>query len=130
MEKSLGNSKMGIRKGLLAVAPEIDKEVVRLIRHTPKTGRLYSFGSGHYHQASAPGEAPAELTGALARSIGHQVSGHNKLTVGNRVSYGHELEFGGGRTAPRPHLRPAALSKARELGQAIQRHVKIELGKK
>lgn len=132
IEKSIYNTKEGIRRGLLDVAPEIEREVVRMIKEPPKTGRLYSFG-GRIHQASAPGEAPADLTGQLAESVGSEVTSPTQLVIGDDISapHGEWMEFGtdDGRIAPRPHLKPAALSKAREVGQSLNRGVKRELGK-
>ena len=132
IEKALCNTKEGIRRGLLDVAPEIEREVVRRIKSPPKTGRLYSF-NGRIHQASAPGEAPADLTGQLAESVGSEVTSPTQLVIGDDISapHGEWMEFGttDGRIAPRPHLKPAALSKAREVEQAINRGVKRELGK-
>ena len=132
IDKALYNTREGIRRGLLDVAPEIEREVVRLIKSPPKTGRLYSFG-GRIHQASAPGEAPADLTGQLAESVGSEVTSPTQLVIGDDVSapHGRWMEFGtdDGRIAARPHLKPAALSKAREVGQAIVRGVHRELRK-
>ena len=131
MDKAIFNTKEGIRRGLLDVGPEIEREVVRLIKSPPKTGRLYLRG-GRIHQASAPGEAPANLTGTLAESVSFEVSSPTQLIIGDRAriaDYGGYLEFGTSRMAPRPHLKPGALSKAREVEQAVVRGVARELGK-
>ncbi len=133
IDKSLFNTKEGIRRGLLDVGPEIEREVVRLIKSPPKTGRYYSVGNGRVHQASAPGEAPADFTGTLAESIGFKVSSATQLRVGSRANsgadaYAKRLEEGVG-IARRPYLEPGVLNKAREVEQAIGRGVKRELGK-
>lgn len=136
IDRALFNTKEGIRKGLLDVGPEIVREVIRLIKSPPKTGRLY-LRSGQIHQASAPGEAPANLTGALAESMDFAVTSPTQLVIGNIESiapYGRRLELGDsfvgiGSIAPRPFVRPGALSKAREVEQAVVRGVKRELGK-
>lgn len=134
MNKSIANSKEGIRRGLLEVGPEIEKEVVSLIRSPKKTGRLYWI-NGRLHQASAPGEAPANLTGALADSVDSKVTSPTRLLIGDIKSiapYGGIMEHGtkdGTRILPRPHLRPGALNKAREVGQAIELGIKRQLGK-
>ena len=130
MDKAILSCKEGIRRGLLDVGPEIVREVVRLIESPPKTGRLYLIG-GRIHQASALGEAPANLSGELADSVGFEVSSPTQIIIGDRVPHGAWMEFGtaDGRIAPRPHLRPAALGKAREVEQAIIRGVERELNK-
>lgn len=131
IKRSLYNNKEGIRKGLINVAPEIKREVRRLIRDPNKTGRIYNIG-GKLHQASAPGEAPANLSGRLARSVGSKVSSPTRLVIFDTAPYGGYMEHGtrDGRIAPRPHLRPAALSKSREVIQAIELAVKRQIGKK
>lgn len=133
IDKSLFRIKEGIRKGLIEAGSEIRREVIRLIKSPPKTGRLYFVG-GKIHQASAPGEAPADFTGALAESVDSEVSGSTKLTIGDReeiAEHGRWMEFGttDGRIASRPHLKPAALGKAREVEQSISQGVERELDK-
>ena len=129
IDRALYNTKEGIRRGLLDVAPEIEREAIRLIKSPPKTGRLYRRG-GKIHQASAPGEAPADLSGELAAGIDSSVSSPTVLIIGDRAEHGRWLEGNvANRTLPRPHLRPAALSKAREVEQAILLGVDRELKK-
>jgi hypothetical protein len=129
IKRSLYKNKEGIRRGLLAVAPEIKREVRRLIRDPNKSGRIYNIG-GKMHQASAPSEAPANLSGRLAKKVGSKVPNATRLIIGDNAPYGGYLEYGTTHILPRPHLRPAALSKVREVGQAIVLGVKNELGKK
>ncbi len=130
VKRAVLNTKEGIRKGLLDVAPEIQKEVRRLIFSPPKTGRLYVIG-GQIHQASAPGEAPANLTGILAASVAFEVASSTRLAIGYReeiAPYGRYLEgIEKSRILPRPALRPGALGKAREVEQAVLRGVAREL---
>lgn len=83
-----------------------------MIRNGPRTGRVYTF-RGRKHQASAPGEVPANRTGRLAKSVGYLVSGHDDMQVGEEAEYAGYLENGTHnkdgslRMAPRPHLRVA-----------------------
>jgi hypothetical protein len=133
ISKASFNVPEGIRRGLHDVGPEIKREVKRLIKSTPKTGSIYNIG-GKRHQASAPGESPANLSGDLVRSLSFNVSSATRLIIGERrkiAPYAAYLEEGSphGRIKPRPHLRPAVISKAREIEQAIQRGISRELGK-
>ncbi len=69
----------------------------------PKSGRMYGA-----HQASAPGEAPAVLSGELQGSYTAEPDG-----VGRAVAYSDDpkaplLEYGTRRMAARPALTPAA----------------------
>ena len=131
IKRSLFKNKEGIRKGLINVAPEVKRETKRLIRSPNKTGRIYNIG-GKLHQASAPWEAPANLSGDLAKSIRSKVTGSTRLKIFTEQPYGGYMEEGtkDGRIAPRPYLRPAALSKSREVIQAVQLAVKKEIGRK
>ncbi len=76
----------------------------------PKTGRLYKRGKGgkRMHQASAPGEAPAIDTTALASSI--QTAKLSLLcyeVAAKGAEYAIYLEYGTYKMAPRPFMRPA-----------------------
>lgn len=77
-----------------------------MIRNGPRTGRVYTF-RGRKHQASAPGEVPANRTGRLANSVGYEATGHHTLVFGEEAEYARGLELGTARVAPRPHLQVA-----------------------
>lgn len=83
------------------------------MRSAPKSGRVYQSDRGA-HRASAPGEAPASDTDALANSVrAYLVSNsHDEASVGTDLRYGEELEHGfindqGLYVAPRPWLLPS-----------------------
>ena len=100
----------GIRNGFLETRKDLVREARRLITEPPKTGRIYLQrlkGRLVRHQASAPGEAPANFTGALRSSVGAEVSSGNQMEFGagsTSVEYARILELGGGNIAPRPYL--------------------------
>ena len=83
-----------------------------MIRNGPRTGRVYTF-RGRKHQASAPGEVPANRTGKLAKSVRYEATAHHTLKFGEDAEYAGWLENGthnkggGIKMAPRPHLRIA-----------------------
>jgi phage gpG-like protein len=87
------------------------------IRTGTRTGHVYEV-DGRTHQASAPGEAPANLSGTLANSITHtRITGRPEsgAEAGTNLHYGPALEFGGYTDfdgvrvwiEPRPYLMPA-----------------------
>lgn len=84
------------------------------IKEPGRSGKIYTFG-GRTHQASAPGEPPAEITGRLARSIRWTRMTDTPgsfATAGSNLSYARVLEFGGMNddgqwVASRPFLFPA-----------------------
>ena len=107
---------------LLESGALVQAEAQRLIMDPPKSGRVYTpefwtDSAGRVragrprvpHQASAPGEAPANDTGNLASSIiletGDLPTG--KITIEARAKYATYLEFGTARMAARPFLRRA-----------------------
>jgi hypothetical protein len=77
-----------------------------MIRNGPRTGRVYTF-RGRKHQASAPGEVPANRTGRLANSVDYEATGHHTMVFGERAEYAGWLETGTKKMAPRPHLQVA-----------------------
>jgi len=89
------------------------------IRSGPKTGRVYGG-----HQASAPGESPADWSGYLASSIRHtevtdNISSEADITID--ATYADTLEYGGfnesGRyVEPRPFIY-GSIMEALEAGR-------------
>lgn len=78
-----------------------------------RTGRKYNVpGTKKKYTASAPGEAPARRTGALATDYKPKVKGFIGI-VGSMLLYALMLEKGTKKMAPRPHLGKAfSMSKA------------------
>jgi HK97 gp10 family phage protein len=120
----------GIRQGFFKLGKDLREEAKRLITEPPKTGRIYRVRIGGkivLHQASAAGEAPANMTGALKSTVGYDVSGANQITFGagnkDKVKYAGYLENGTKKMAKRPYLKPAIeKSKARAF-----EHLKTEI---
>lgn len=89
----------GLRQGLIEIGKENKRHAKRLIRNPPKTGRFYGK-----HQASAAGEAPANRTGNLMRSVRYRTYGWSRMDFGDFAPYGKYLEGGTKKMKPRPHL--------------------------
>lgn len=104
----------------------IQAKAVELIKSGPKSGRIYSRG-GRKHQASAPGEAPADDTGNLAANV-FVVEGTTAGTTASvvaRAVYAMALEFGTKNMLPRPFMRaayefykPSLVAELRDMGVA------------
>lgn len=90
-----------------AKAIELD---AKLAMQEPKSGRIYSKGNGKTHQASAPGEAPANDIGALANGIDTAQDGRTKWVTYAVAEYAPHMEFGApnANIEPRPFFAPAA----------------------
>ena len=74
-----------------------------------------------FHQASAPGEAPATDTGRLMGSIYFDREGPLTATVGSKLAYAEWLEYGTSRMAPRPYFRPAVEAVRPKFERALER---------
>jgi HK97 gp10 family phage protein len=137
-EQINGKVRAAIEKGLMAVALIGQNEAKRLIIKGPKTGRIYERGKTKkgkrkFHQASAPGEPPANDTGFLvshifAEPVREGLVGASKAIPGAskniaarivaRAPYAVHLEFGTRKMEPRPFIRPAG-DKAAAQGPVI-----------
>ena len=79
------------------VAQSTAQRARRRITTGTRTGNVYEI-DGRFHQASAPGEPPANLSGALAASIRYTKMTDKPgsfATAGSNIAYATVLEFGG-----------------------------------
>lgn len=107
----------GIRQGYYKIGKDLRAYGQKKILEGPKTGRIYLVRTGKKqykrHQASAPGEFPANLTGNLRKSIAYTVRGWESLEIGagpagpggKAAPYAKDLEEGTDKMAPRPYLK-------------------------
>ncbi len=103
------------------IGPAVRRRLARIVAQTAlavegdargamaeaKHGRSYRRRGGRLHVASAPGEAPAIDTGALAGSVQAGEAGPLAWEVAVGAEYGAILEFGSEHIEPRPFLGPA-----------------------
>lgn len=92
-----------MKRALYDIGQDMYKEVRRLIKEGPKTGKKYRV-KGRTHTASAPGQPPANWTGKLRRSVGFNVRS-TEVEFGYKQDYGKYLEEGTTKMKPRPGLR-------------------------
>lgn len=100
-------------KAALASAERI-ADHARAEMRAGKSGRLYGA-----HRASAPGEAPAVLTGALIGSLAAEQTGPTEAAAYAADEKAPRLEYGNGRVAARPFLQPAAAAERSVFEAAI-----------
>ena len=102
-----------LNQALFTAAAAVAKEAQRLLQdNAGKTGILYPELR---NRSSAPGEAPALQTGALASSIKFEPSGagyrvyadENIAPYAGWLEHGHFDESGKHWTEPRPFMQPA-----------------------
>lgn len=124
------------RRGFLTYMAALKKRANHEILHGKKSGRIYrvrtAAGRRRRHQASAPGETHANLTGKLRKSLSWKVHGWQRAEFGYGVAtnakerapfYAPFLEFGTRRMLPRPSLQNAieAETPERHFDEAFDR---------
>ena len=103
------NFKEGIHQGYIILGEYLIRTNKRDFR-APKSGRIYRYrlnGRLINHQASAPGEPPARLTGKLESSLKIRTPGATSMTYSagtDEVIYAKFLEEGTIKMAPRPFM--------------------------
>lgn len=103
-----------VRAIVLEAAHEVELDIKAAMAQS-KSGQVY--GS---HVASAPGEAPAMDTGALANSVQVESTGPTSAAVSSNQDYAAHLEYGTRRMAARPAWIPAAERVRPRFIQAMQ----------
>ena len=101
--------KVAIRDASFDIGRRNQLDIRKNIRLGRKSGRIYRV-SGRVHRASAAGEAPASLSGNLARSAKYTVRGYHQVEFGYSGSahYGEFLELGTRKMKQRPNVRKVA----------------------
>ena len=120
-----GDASGALKDGAMAGGMVIQTGMKRRITQGGKTGQMYKRGKSRTHQASAPGEAPASDTGALANSIETRISksspDYAESETGPTVEYGGMLEYGTSRVKARPYARPTLDEDADLIQDAMRR---------
>lgn len=107
-------------QGLDAAGLIVQNKARKSILAGPKTGNIYTRGR-IAHQASAPGEAPANDTGRLVASIVRSLQVELiavDITAG--TEYATWLEYGTRHMAARPFLRPAVVQSLPRIIQVLR----------
>jgi|GEM_PF-1652861 len=113
LERLVTRLEARVLRALREGADSLAQQVRENLRDDGRSGRVTITPQG-LHQASAPGEVPAPLTGKLSQSIAVEPGGQvDELRVTADTDYAAALEFGTQQNAPRPFLAPA-LEEARE----------------
>ena len=115
----------GIKKALYETGVMLSKEVSKGIKNPPKTGRYYRYKGG-IHQASAPGEYPANRSGKLRRSRSFKVQGARKMTIGLSAEYAKYLEEGTQKIAKRKLLGFTIRKHRNKIRDIIRKNVNSE----
>jgi HK97 gp10 family phage protein len=147
--KDLANrNQQGIRNGFYRLGNVLRRTAKEMILEKPRFGRVYRInrnGRIKIHTASRPGEAPANDTGQLFRSVIYEVSGSDSMKFGYRsnlnpgaiskktakgVNYGKYLERGTNKMKPRPGLLLAIKKNEGNAVEYFEQELKEEMSKK
>ncbi len=116
-----------IMRGLIAAANDVRNTAVDSIISGPKTGEIY-YRRGVAHQASAPGEPPANDLGNLANSINLRIDQPRMVVFVNAsAKYAPALEYGTRKMAARPYLRPALMEHVASINARVAAEVRAYL---
>jgi len=142
VEKQIEDSPNAVRTGVRFALYNIGVDLVKTAEaemRKPKSGRWYTTKVGKQgtplkkarrYQASAPGQAPAVVSGNLRRSLRFKVRGWNVMSFragGERFGapYAPFLEEGTANMAARPFMSTAVL----EVEKDAINYFEIEIGK-
>lgn len=112
---------IALRKSLYKIGKKLHKDAFKSFTDKPKHGRVYLIrknGKLKKHKSSAPGEAPAKITGKSRDTLGFNVQGYMRLEFGYRTSdleYPKWLELGTKIMKPRPALKLAIDKNEKEI---------------
>lgn len=131
-----GDTESAIRKAWYFIGKDLRNDARKYILQGPKSGKIYTvFKNGRpvQHQASAPGESPANLTGLLRSSIDFLVRGFRNLEFGSSAPYAKYLDGSGSTQFPdstdlnRPFLKRAIIANQQNainhFGSEIQKAI-------
>lgn len=124
-ENIAARTRFGIEKAWWRSGKDIHAEFNRQVLAKNKTGRLYvrriKGGARRRHIASAPGETPANRTGAYRKGFDFSVDGAHQLAVGVAGATDRPkgvplwLEVGTRRMKPRPGLANSIRASERNI---------------
>ncbi len=121
----------GINQAFYSIGKDLKGTAQQSILEPPKTGRTYLI-RGRRHQASAAGEAPANLTGALKDSVDFKVGSSSSMVFeagSSKVNYAGFLEDGTSKMAARPFMIPAIKANERNAIAHFEREIEKAIKK-
>ena len=131
MEHLAANTRFGVEKALWLSGKDIKAEFNRQVLAKDKTGRLYirrdRAGRGRRHVASAPGQTPANRSGAYRKGFGFSVAGAHQLVVGGSAEHALWLEVGTSRMRKRPGLRNSVKASERDIIRNLTTNIEDRL---
>lgn len=117
----------GALAGVVAGIGIVERRAVQLILSPPKSGRVYRR-RGVEHQASAPGEAPANDRGDLVKNRTIKIDAAAiRAVLTFHAAHAIRLERGTRRMQPRPFARRALAETSTQVQDAIAGEIAAEI---
>ena len=127
INKAPERAKIGVRNAFYKIGKVLVKTSDSGIKKPPKTGRIYRYGRRR-HQASAPGEYPANRSGVLRRSLGFKVTSFRFMEFGAKAPYAGYLENGTSRMESRTFLEKSVKGNSDTALRIFRDELNDELG--
>jgi len=124
LENVDANTKTGARHGLYQLGKKLRHDVNKDILRKPRSGKVYASRGRGRHTASIAGEAPANWTGNLRKSLDWNVNGWETMKFGYKAEYGKYLEEGTKNMEARPGLKIAVKKNSRNGKKYIEQEIK------
>ncbi|HDY66295.1 hypothetical protein LCGC14_2350720 [marine sediment metagenome] len=123
------STRKGIRKAFYFIGKDLVADARKSILDKNKSGIVYTIfknGRRFNHVSSAPGQAPANLTGDLRKSVDFKVHGIDRLEFGADTPYAKALELGNpaGNLEKRPYLIAAIQKNEKNTRQHFAQQIK------
>lgn len=109
--------KISMEKSLQACGEMLKQEMIKRIESGSKTGNMYGN-----HQASAPGQSPADDSGDLVRSLKVDVLKNGEMNIKGTI-YALYLENGTSKMQPRPFIQPSIKGVRRQIQKIFEKEV-------
>lgn len=114
------HTREGLERAWWFSAKDIQAEFSRqVLDRKSKTGRIYyrrdKAGRRRKHQASAPGQTPANRTGQYRKGFDFIARGAEQLVIGDDAPHAEFLEIGTSRMQKRPGLANAIKASERDI---------------
>lgn len=128
-------TKAALKNAWFDIGKDLKSTAQKLILEPPKTGKIYKVminGVRIRHQASAPGQAPANMSGKLEKTVDYTVNSSTEMRFGaggGSVNYAGFLENGRRRMQKRPYLIKSINENTAKIVTHIQDNIKKEIAK-
>lgn len=122
-QKFFTNMVEGAKNAVADSGNIVHEEILHLVLDTAKSGRVYDFRGGK-HQASAPGQPFANMTGnALLNTKKYEENGGLTARIAGEAEYAAYLELGTSKMEPRPVFIPSISNKKKEIIKAFEEEI-------